>query len=127
MTYDMALRYLAQASREYPEAGEALLRLAAANMISTSGLIQIATALGGTEYGLITKNSEFFLKSKAEMGGIRAIETWSDAEIDQRLRLIDLLLRTNPQSAAVKALEEARKRLLVWKARPIVGGKRKKQ
>jgi len=124
ITYDMALRYLAQASREYPEAGEALLRLAAANKISTAGLIQIATALGGTEYGLITKNSEY---SRAEMGGVRSIETWTDAEIDQRLRLIDQLLRTNPQPAAVKALEEARKRLLVWKARPIVGGKRKKQ
>jgi hypothetical protein len=127
MTYDIALRYLTQASREYPDAGEALLRLATANKISSSGLIQVANALGGTEHQLITKSSDISLQSRAVTKiSLRAAETWTETEIDQRLDLIDRLLRTNPQPAAAKALQDARNRLLVWKDRPLVGGKRVK-
>jgi len=124
-SYESALRMLTQASREYADAGEALVNLAAANSIPPSALMVVAAALGGTEQQLITKSSEVSKLSRAEVyiNG-RAAETWSDAEIDQRLGLIDKLLRTNPQPSVVKALEDARSRLQVWKGRPMVGGKR---
>jgi hypothetical protein len=123
--YDIALRMLTQASREYTEASNALLKLATANKIGTPALIQIADALGGTEHQLITKSSGISQISNAEVfiNG-RAAETWSDAEINQRLALIDQFLRLNPQPAGAKALQDARNRLLVWKERPIVNGKR---
>jgi hypothetical protein len=128
MKYDMALRYLTQASREYPEAGEALLSLTAANKITTAGLIQVANALGGTEHQLITKSSDISLQSRAETKiSLRAAETWSDAEIDQRLGLIDNLLRLNTQPTVAKALEDARNRLRIWKDRPMIDGKRVRQ
>ncbi len=117
MTYDTALRYLTQASREYPEAGAALLSLATANKISTSGLIQVARALGGMENQLITKSSG--ISSRSEMGVAWTIERWTDAQIDQRLALVDQLLRLNTQPAAIKALQDARKSLLTWKDRPL--------
>jgi hypothetical protein len=127
-SYESALRMLTQASREYADAGEALVSLAAANSIPPSALMVVAAALGGTEQQLITKSSDVSKLSRAEVyiNG-RAAETWSDAEIDQRLGLIDRLLRTNPQPNVVKALEDARSRLQMWKGRPMVGGKRTSQ
>ena len=126
--YEVALRMLTQASREYADAGEALLGLAAAGNIPPSAFTAVAAALGGTEQQLITKSSDVSKLSRAEVyiNG-RAAETWSDADIDQRLGLIDRLLRTNPQPTAVKALEEARSRLMVWRDRPMVDGKRVNQ
>ena len=101
------------------------LALAAANNIPPSALMVVAAALGGTEQQLIMKSSDVSKLSRAEVciNG-RAAETWSDTEIDQRLGLIDKLLRTNPQPAVVKALEDARSRLLVWRGRPMVDGVR---
>jgi len=111
--YEEALRMLSQASRDHPEAGEALLRLAKTNRIGTAAFIQIAAPLGGTEPQLFTKPPTPSQPSYSEIyTNGAAAATWSDAEIDQRLRLIDQLLRTNPQPEAVKALEEARRKLL---------------
>jgi hypothetical protein len=125
MRYDLSLQMLAQTSREYPEASEALLEMVKTNKIGTDSLIRVASVLGGTEHQLITTTSPVSQASLADIyiNG-RAAETWSDAEIDQRLRLIDQLIGSNPQPAAVKALENARNRLLIWKDRPMVGGTR---
>lgn len=126
--YDVALRMLTQASREYPEAAEALLELGTTNKLGTAALIEVAATLGGTEQQLITKTSAVSQIRHAEVffNG-RAPETWSDVEIEQRLGLIDDLLGSRPQPAAAKALEEARNRLLAWKQQPMVGGVRVSQ
>lgn len=55
----------------------------------------------------------------------KAPATWSDAEIEQQLGLIDKLLATEPGSDAVVALEKARQSLSAWQQRELLDGQRK--
>jgi len=125
--YNMSLRMLAQASRESPEAAAALIGLAEAGMVPTPLLVSVAATLGGSEYWLITPSSPLAQLSKAPSAiTTKAPETWTDAQIDERIGMIDQLLTYRSEPPAVQALNDARDRMLLWKSRPMVNGRRTK-
>jgi hypothetical protein len=55
----------------------------------------------------------------------KAPATWTDAEIDQQLALIDQLLATEPSSDAVAALRKAHQSLSAWQQIGLINGERK--
>ncbi|MGH9891310.1 MAG: hypothetical protein ACREA0_04880, partial [bacterium] len=102
--YGIALQMLGQASRAYPEAGDALLQLAREGKIGTPALIELAATLGGSERELVSRSFGLFARSRPLTSALAdAPKTWSEAEIAQRLELIDRLLGTRPDPAAVTA------------------------
>lgn len=123
--YNIALRMLAQASREYPEAGNALLQMAESGQTGTPALVELASTLGGREFHLVMQSSGLAASTTAiSQLASNAPETWSDDEIDARIALIDGLVSTDPEPTAVTALEEAQRGLQDWRSRPMVNGKR---
>jgi hypothetical protein len=137
---------LAQASRTYPEAGEALLDLAVSGELPTSGLSNLAWYLAGKELALrlpLSDRSSSAFNVAATSGTIRSqkytdddlrktssprgssfwkhktkrAETWSLPEINERLWLIDGLLETGPTPAEERDLRTARRILLARRER----------
>jgi hypothetical protein len=125
--YTMSLRMLAQASRDSPEAATVLMGLAQAGKVPTPALVSVAATLGGSEYWLITPSSPLAQVSKAPAAvTTKAPEIWTNTEIEQRIGMIDQLLTYRPEPPAVQALNDARDRMLLWKSRPMVNGRRTK-
>lgn len=129
---NFAWRMLAQASRVSPEASQVLVDMAWSNQITSNDFIRIAPTLGGKEYRLFYKFDNRFKVTRPykslpmTQSNLSAPKRWSDAEIDQRIELIDLLLETNPEPAVVKALEQAKDSLLEWRMISFIDGIRKK-
>jgi len=129
-----AWRMLAQASRVSPEASTAIIDAAWTNQIKPNDFIRIAETLGGKEYRLLDPE---LLARKTAVGmksgnlpvtqlNLSAPRSWSDAEIDQRLDLIDRLLETKPEPTVVNALQNAKTSLLDWREIPYIDGVRKR-
>jgi hypothetical protein len=129
---NFAWRMLAQASRVSPEASQVLVDMAWSNQITSNDFIRIASTLGGREYRLFDKfDKQLKVTGSYEslpvtQSNMSAPKRWSDAEIDQRIELIDLLLETKPEPAVVKALEQAKDSLFEWRMISFIDGVRKK-
>lgn len=129
---NFAWRMLAQASRVSSEASQVLVNMAWSNQITSNDFIRIASTLEGKEYRLFDKFDKGFKvtgfsKSLAtNQSNLSAPKRWSDAEIDQRTELIDLLLETNPEPAVVKALIQAKETLFGWRMISFIDGLREK-
>lgn len=97
---DIALRPLAQAALQYPDALNALVNLAQANQIPDNAWPGVAAALRGTylQYG-----SQVLLQQPPT--------TWSDAQIQARVAMIDQLLAGTANPAGRQALQSARNSL----------------
>lgn len=132
---NFAWRMLAQASRVSPEASQVLVDMAWSSQIPKDDFIKIASTLGGKEYRFL--DSELFANvvRKGTRSGnlpvthidLSSPSRWSDAEIDQRVALIDRLLETKPESLVVFELEDARNSLLEWKEIDFIDGVRTKR
>jgi hypothetical protein len=130
----LPFQMLAQASAEYPEAGEALIDLARSGQVPDRAWGLIGAALQGMH---LRFPLEVFDGMSPEGGGdptaggeaphLGAYETkaldvrydlrltsgnWSDQQLDRQLTLIDALLGATANPTAVKALREARLALL---------------
>jgi hypothetical protein len=131
---NFAWRMLAQASRVSPEAAQVLVDMAGSNQIPSEDFVKIASILGGKEYRLLDSQLFANVVRKGTRSGnlpvthldLSAPSRWSDAEIDQRLALIDQLLETKPESLVVFELEDARDSLSEWRATDFVDGVRRK-
>jgi len=95
---DFALRPLAQAAVQYPEAARALIEQARANQIPDAAWPTVIASLAGTyiQYG-----NQWFGSTAPPANG-------SDAEITQRIALIDQLLAVTANSAARTSLQTTR-------------------
>ncbi len=116
---DFAYQMLAQVAAQYPDASAALLEQAKANQISDSAWDKIATGLAGDQYqigappsaGGAGPDTEPGLKTYHIASGNQnfySLPLTGDAQIAQRLALIDALLGVTSSSAAVAALQSAR-------------------
>ena len=132
--HHLASHILAQASREYPEAGKALVRLARAHKISDDVMLGIASVLGGREYRF---KEELFnedltdKKNKIQHKLIRSgtpdleiyysrtleVDTskWSAGQFSGRITLIEELIQTTTDPKIISALEDAKDTL--WNSR----------
>src|SRR5437667_3389224 len=99
---DFALRPLAQAAMQYPEARAALLDQARLNQIPDRAWPTVAASLGGNyiQYG-----NQIF-------GSTAPPVVWNSDQINQRIGLIDQLLGATSSSAGRQALQNARAGLL---------------
>ena len=96
-TGDFALRPLAQVAIQYPEAARALLDVARQNRIPDSAWPTIAASVAGTyiQYG-----NQLFGRTAPPVN-------WSEAEIKQRMVLINQLLATTSSPVARQSLTAA--------------------
>ncbi|HUK81810.1 MAG TPA: hypothetical protein VLZ12_04175 [Verrucomicrobiae bacterium] len=94
---DFALRPLAQVAVQYPDAANALIEDARQNRIPDSAWPTVVASLAGTyiQYG----NQVF--------GSTAPALTWSAAEIDQRIALINQMLAVTSSPVAHQSLESA--------------------
>ena len=94
---DFALRPLAQVAVQYPDAANALIEDARQNRIPDSAWPTVVASLAGTyiQYG----NQVF--------GSTAPALTWSAAEIDQRIALINQMLAVTSSPVARQSLESA--------------------
>ena len=99
---DFALRPLAQAAMQYPEAGTALVEQARLNQIPDSAWPTVAASLAGNyiEYG-----DQIF-------GSTAPPVVWTSDQIHQRVALIDQILAATSNGAAQQALQNARTMVL---------------
>ncbi|HXJ61345.1 MAG TPA: hypothetical protein VNU68_32275 [Verrucomicrobiae bacterium] len=119
---DIALRCLAQASVEHPQASEALAEMARSSQISDTAWSAIASALAGYNLEIgkpLVNNSSGSIAGPGleayhlEDGGQNLFSTpvtasWLDETIDSRLAIIDRLLSANPSPTAAALLQQAR-------------------
>ena len=95
---DFALRPLAQAAMQFPEARTALMDQAKLNQIPDRAWPAVATSLAGTyiQYG-----NQLF-------GSTAPPVVWSNDQINQRVALIDQMLGVTTSPAGAQALQNAR-------------------
>jgi hypothetical protein len=117
---EFALQMLAQVAAQYPDAGAALLQQATAGQISDSAWRKIALGLGGDQYQLgepppgtglnadVLPGLKTYHISSGNQNFYSLPPAATDAQLPQRIALIDQLLAANPSSAAVQALQQAR-------------------
>ena len=99
---DFALRPLAQAAMQYPEASTALVEQARLNQIPDSAWPTVAASLAGNyiQYG-----DQIF-------GSTAPPVVWTSDQIHQRVALIDQILAATSNGAAQQALQNARTMVL---------------
>ena len=99
---DFALRPLAQAAMQYPEAGAALVEQARLNQVPDSAWPTVARSLGGQylEYG------------SHILGSTAPPVMWSSEQISHRVALIDQMLAVTSSAAGQEALQNARTTVL---------------
>jgi hypothetical protein len=96
-TGDFALRPLAQAAPQYPEAARALLEAARQNQIPETAWSTVAGALAGT-----------YIQYGNQINGSTAPTlTWSPEQMSQRIALINQLLTVTSSPAGQQALQNA--------------------
>ena len=94
---DFALRPLAQVAVQYPDAARALIDVARQNQIPDTAWPTVSASLAGTyiQYG-----NQLF-------GSTAPALSWSPAEINQRITLVNQLLATTSSPAARQSLQSA--------------------
>ena len=129
------LQMLVQASREHPEAGVALVGLAGTEEFISADWKMIASTLGGEEYRFRSEFFEGHGGGKLRLGKpaqiytgpyLQAPYSWTDAEIEQRIQLIDKLSEIAPLNSA-NQLQKSRSRLLEWQKIDLIDGRRRKR
>jgi hypothetical protein len=116
---DFALQMLAQVAAQYPDAASALVQQATAGQIPDSAWRKIIMGLAGDQYQIgqgppgTGPNGEIPAGIKTYHIGVGNQNFYStpiasDAQIQQRLSLIDQLLGATSNPAAVSALQSAR-------------------
>ena len=110
---DFAFQMLAQSAGQYPDASAAILEQARLNQISDSAWSKIATGLAGDQYQIGTPPSTVMsgLKTYHIQSGNQnfySLPVAPDAQINERLTLINQLLSIATSPAAVSALQNAR-------------------
>jgi hypothetical protein len=123
---EFALQMLAQVAAQYPDAGAALVQQATSGQIPDNAWSKIITGLAGDQYQLgqppgTGPNGEIPPGAKTYHIGLGnqnfySAPLTSDAQIQQRLSLIDQLLGATSNPAVVSALQSARATLGAMKA-----------
>ena len=116
---DFAYQMLAQVAADFPDAGAALLEKAKANQISDSAWVKIATGLAGDQYQ-IGEPPQMGRVDPASIVGLKTFHIGSgnqnfyslpldgNAQIQQRLALVDELAGATSSPAALSALQASR-------------------
>ena len=105
---DFAYRPLAQVALLYPTAANALVEQTRQNQIPDSAWPTVSASLAGTyiQYGYQV------------FGSTAPPTTWTPAEVNNRMALIDRLLATTPNATARQSLQNARQSLVNRLASP---------
>ncbi len=120
-----ALQMLAQDSSQYPDAGTALVDLARQNQVPDTAWTAIAAVLSGQQFQFTrqypdnmfaTLNGPDLRTYRQQDGNQNFISTTTPGDtatpnVSQRLALIDQLLATTANPAAIQALQQARAQL----------------
>jgi len=122
---ELGLQMLAQIAAQNPEAAAALAEQAALGKIPDSAWPKIASGLSGDQYGMIGSVNGVRADAPNVLGTkvyyiaqgnqkFFSVPLWAldpTAQLDQRRALIDQLLNTAPNPAAVRVLQSAKDRL----------------
>jgi hypothetical protein len=99
---DFALRPLAQAAMQYPEARAALLDQARLNQIPDSAWPTLVSSLAGI----------YIQYANQILGSTVPVVSWSKEEVNARVALIDEMLAVTTNAAGLQALQNARAAVL---------------
>jgi hypothetical protein len=116
---DFAFQMLAQAAAQYPDAGAALIQQAKANQIPDAAWNKIVTGLAGDQYQIgdppsiggadpaLTPGLKTYHIGAGNQN-FYSVPVAGDAQIQERITLIDQLLAATSNASAINALQSAR-------------------